>query len=181
MMRICVDAGHGGKDPGAVGQGGLLEKDVALAIARWLKKLLLSLNHDVILTRSNDTFVSLSDRCRLTNAQKADLFISIHCNSAGVATANGVETFHHPTSKKGIKLATLVHSKLITITGLRNRGIKQGNFQVLRNTAMPAILVEVGFINNLDEEKLLGDPIYQVKCAIAIAEGIKSYEDGQND
>lgn len=176
-MRIRVDPGHGGKDPGAVGPNGLKEKDITLSVANKLYNNLKP-NHDVTMTRYGDYYISLRDRCKLANDGKDELFISIHCNSAKVDTANGIETFHHPTSREGIKLARCIQDELIYATGLRNRGVKYANFQVLRDTKMPAVLIELGFINNPKEERMLGDKKYQLQCAVAIAEGIARYAEG---
>ncbi len=178
-MKICIDPGHGGRDPGAVGPNGLLEKDIVLLVALRLKHLLKE-RSEVVLTRSGDEYVSLGERVRIANIAQADLFVSVHCNSAEINTAHGVETFHHPTSRKGIELAEAIQPELIHYSGLVDRGVKYANFQVLRETIMPAVLVELAFINNPSEEVLLGDRVFRAKCAVAIAAGIRSYEEGQN-
>lgn len=176
-MKICIDPGHGGRDPGALGPSGTKEKDIALLVALRLKQLLKD-RDSIILTRSGDEYVSLGERCRIANTGKADLFVSIHCNSAEVSTANGVETFHHPTSRKGIELARYIQPKLVAHTGLRDRTVKYANYQVLRDTVMPAVLVELAFINNPTEEVLLNDRVFRAKCAVAIASGIRAYQGG---
>lgn len=172
-MKVCIDPGHGGKDPGAVGSV-LKEKGVTLQVSFLLKKAL-EPDFAVVMTRSDDIYVSLGERCRFANREKADLFVSLHCNSANVHTANGIETFHHPTSRRGIGLAKLIQAELVSATGLKDRGAKYATFQVLRDTAMPAVLIELGFINNPVEEKLLGSFDYQSMCASAIAQGIRRY------
>lgn len=170
---ICLDAGHGGRDPGAVGVV-YKEKHIALLVSFLLKEELSS-EFGVMMTRTDDVYLSLGERCRIANQAQAALFVSIHCNSARVTTATGIETFHHPTSRNGIRLAGLIQPELIAATGLKDRGVKYANYQVLRDTSMPAVLVELGFINNPAEELLLGSVEYQTKCAEAIAKGIVEY------
>lgn len=175
-MKIVLDAGHGGTDPGSVGPGGNLEKIIALKVVRKLQSILVK-GHCVILSRYDDSYVSLKERCDLANVHSADIFVSIHCNSAGVATATGIETFHHPKSKNGIRLAKEIQAQLVKATGLADRKAKvhKDKLYVLYHTQMPAVLVEIGFINNHIEEQLIASEEYQEKCAEAIARGIESY------
>ena len=147
-MRICIDPGHGGRDPGAVGQDGLLEKDVNLAVAKRVAKHLENMGYEAILTRSEDEYVSLGARSKLANLHRVSVFVSIHCNSAENRAAQGTETFCYPTSSEGKTLAEMVQRELIIRAGGKDRGVKHANFQVLRETAMPAILVELAFISN---------------------------------
>lgn len=181
-MKICIDAGHGQHDPGAVGASGLKEKDVVLKIALKVGKKLENNGLDVIYTRTNDNpgfpvnqSLNLQKRCDIANKNNADIFISIHCNSAGNTQANGVETF---ILKKGIdaeKLARNVQNKIVKATGLANRGVKTANFYVLRHTKMPAILVETAFISNTAEERLLRENDFQDRVAAGIVKGICEY------
>lgn len=175
MLKICIDPGHGGRDPGAVGQGGLQEKDVNLAVAKKVAKHLESMGYEAILTRSEDEYVSLGARSKLANLHRVSVFVSIHCNAAGNRDAQGAETFHFPTSIEGKTLAELAHSELILYTAAKDRGVKQANFQVLRETAMPAILVELAFISNENEEHKLSNSSFQDSCALAISEGVDKY------
>lgn len=174
-MKIFIDPGHGGRDPGAVGQGGLREKDVNLSVAKKVAKLMEEKGYEVILTRSEDAYVSLGERSKLANLHKASVFISIHCNAAENRDAQGAETFHYPTSVEGKNLADLVQSELVLYTAAMDRGVKQANFHVLRETAMPAILVELAFISNEDEEHKLSKPNFQGAYALAISEGVDKY------
>ena len=119
----------------------------------------------------------LSARTTLANREQANLFVSIHCNSAASAEATGIETFALAPGGQGEKLARSIQTELIRETGLTDRGVKFANYRVLRDTAMPAVLVELGFINNPAEEKLLRDPAWQEKAARAIAIGIMSHVD----
>lgn len=170
-----IDPGHGGSDPGAVGQNGLREKDVNLSVARMLKTFLEEAGYEVRLTRNGDEYVSLLDRCRKANNWGSDLFISVHCNAASNPKALGIETYHFPKSTDGKRLAKEIQASLITTTARKDRGIKEAQYQVLKGTAMPAVLVELGFVSNEEEENLLRDLAFQDICARAIAHGIKEY------
>lgn len=181
---VCIDAGHGGDDSGAVGTAGVKEKDVNLAVALKVGSILQQNNINVVYTRTNDNpswdtsdqSASLSKRCSIANNAKADIFVAIHCNSADdVETANGTETYSYATGTNGEKLANLIQSELIKATGAANRGVKTANFYVLKNTSMPAVLTELGFLSNATEEKKLNDATYQQKCANGIAKAIIEY------
>lgn len=133
--------------------------------------MLANAGHEVGYTRTLDKAVSLSDRAKMANSFNADLFVSIHCNSAKNKAANGVETFAYSQGKSNL-IAKTVQNKLVQYLGLQNRGAKTANFAVLRETNMPAILVELAFISNQAEEALLSNVSFQEKAAIAIFEGI---------
>lgn len=169
---IVIDPGHGGKDPGAVGSSGLRESDVAFRISIMVVDFLNRYDIDAILTRSRDQYVSLQDRAKLANNEKADYFISIHINSASNPLATGTETFAFTNSVDGTKLATSIQNKLINEINLANRGVKYADFYVLKYTNMPAALVEVAFINNPYEEKLLMDDLFLEHVAVGISNGI---------
>lgn len=171
-MKIYLDAGHGGKDSGAVGQRGTREKDFTLDIAKRCAVYAVRIGHNAILTRNADVFLELAERANIANRASADLFISIHCNSADTIQANGIETFYYTGSSKGKEYATKVQSKLVKVTGLRDRGVKEANFAVLRHTKMPGILIECGFISNNEEELLLMSEEYRDKVAKCIVESI---------
>lgn len=165
---IVIDAGHGGHDPGAVGNR-LKEKDRALTYALKLGKELERLGFKVIYTRTTDEFIELRDRSRISNNANATIFISIHLNSFSKASANGVETLYYPTSSKGKKLATDVQNAIVS-AGLCNsdRGIKsRGNLSVLKRTNAPAILIELGFISNAKDVQLMADKEDEIVQAIA--------------
>lgn len=179
-MKIVIDPGHGGRDPGAIGPDGLREKDIALAIS---KRLVAHLTPEIqaVLTRASDKHLGaskkadLAARARLANQAQANCFISIHCNSAGNSVATGIETFALGPGGQGEKLARFIQAELIRETELADRGVKFANFKVLRDTAMPAVLAELGFVSNPAEEKLLRNPIWQDKAAQAIAKGVRAY------
>lgn len=171
-MKICIDAGHGGKDPGAVGSRSSREKDFTLDIAKRCAAYVIKLGHSTVLTRSTDIFLELTERANIANKANVDIFVSIHCNSAENSQANGIETFNYTNSVKGKEYASKVQNALIKATGLNNRGVKENTFTVLKRTASPGVLVEVGFISNLQEELLLMSEEYRDKVAKAIAEAI---------
>lgn len=180
---IVIDAGHGGYDPGAIGSA-LKEKDYNLAAALLLRDKLTALGANVVMTRADDTFISLTERCNIANNAKADLFVSIHANSSTSVSTNGTSTyFYAPSSNQTLyaqlsqrkKLATAVQSKLVAALGTRNIGVLQENFAVLRGTNMPSILVESAFISNAAEQALLSDAAKRDKIADAIAQGIVAY------
>lgn len=127
---------------------------------------------EVKLTRTSDVFIDLQPRCDIANSFGADYFVSIHCNSAGTPEARGTETYCYKLGGKGEVLAKAIQAELIAVTGRANRGVKTANYYVLRRTNMPAVLTELAFISNPAEERLLGSPDYQEKCATAIARGI---------
>lgn len=178
--KFCVDAGHGGTEPGAVGPTGLLEKDVNLLVAYSLKGLLESQGAEVLMTRSDDSTVSIPQRWQMANAWGADRFISIHHNAMlNQPGVNGTETWvHYYASQESLELANAVQAELVGEFGLPNRGVQRTNpdprydFGVLRNTYMPAILTEASFISNPEEEQRLRDPAYLEREAMAIMRGI---------
>jgi N-acetylmuramoyl-L-alanine amidase len=171
-MRIVIDPGHGGKDPGAIGQKGTKEKDITLKVAITVASLLQQAGIATKLTRTSDVFVELDDRAKIANSFGANYFVSIHCNSATDRSARGIETYCYQFGGDGEKLAQSIQDELIKATGLTDRGVKAANFAVLRETKMPAVLTELAFISNPEEEKLLADTEFQDKCAMAIAKGI---------
>lgn len=174
-MLIIIDPGHGGKDSGAVGPTGLKEKDVTLNIALRLGEVLQAKGIEIVYTRSTDVFVELSDRAAKANKLKADYFVSIHTNSATSSSAGGTETYIYVEDGKTDKLAQSVQTELNKLNNLLDRGVKKADFAVLRETAMPAILVEVAFISNKNEENLLRDSNFLQQTAEGVANGIFNF------
>jgi len=183
--RIVIDVGHGGRDSGAIGVNGILEKEVVLNIAKEIVKLnktILNNKLEIFLTRYRDIFISLADRSKLPKALKADLFISIHCNvSKGSSKGMEVyvfnsknEAFNH---RKSIALGLSVLNESAQNQHLKKRGLKFENFQVLRETTVfcLGILIETGFVSNTDEADyfLITQNISAV--ALAILMGINNY------
>ncbi|SMG29185.1 N-acetylmuramoyl-L-alanine amidase family protein [Dethiosulfovibrio salsuginis] len=175
-MRIAIDPGHGGKDPGAVG-GQLRESEVALAISLFLRDELVDGGHSVLMTRETDVFITIGDRCRLANTWKADLFLSIHCNAASSPQAHGMELLIFPGSARGRDLAGHIWGALRDIPGLRDRGIKpRGDLGVLRGTSMPAVLVEAAFISNPENRRDHLETTHgRRRIAKAIAQGVMEW------
>ena len=172
MKTICIDPGHGGKDPGATG-GGVQEKAVVLNVARKIASYLEVKGCTVMFTRENDTFISLGNRAAEANMWGADLFVSVHCNSAPNSSANGMEVYHYTRASEAAKnAARVIYDKLLPICGLRGRGVKANDYAVLRETAMPAVLVELGFISNPSDRAKLVNFAWQDDAAKAIADGI---------
>lgn len=172
MKTICIDAGHGGKDPGACA-GGVREKDIALDVAKKIRAHLQAVGYGVILTREQDKFVSLGNRAAEANMWGADLFVSVHCNSAPNSSANGMEVYVHTSrGADSTRAAHAIYDRLLPASGLRGRGVKSKDLAVLRETAMPAVLVELGFISSdNDRAKLVSDE-WQERAAEAIVAGI---------
>ncbi|MEM9997454.1 MAG: N-acetylmuramoyl-L-alanine amidase [Bacteroidota bacterium] len=175
-MNICIDAGHGGTDPGAIGMTPfrLEERTVNLDVALIMEQLLESMGHNVLMTRKSDRTLSLAARARFANRYEADLFVSIHSNAAGSPQAEGMEVFHFPGSASGAVGAGKVLDRMLRrFPDHKNRGVKEANFAVLRLTHMPAILVECEFLTNPEQLVFLAEN--QEGLAHAIAEGVAEW------
>lgn len=215
---VVIDPGHGGSQPGAIGPSGLKEKDVVLDIGLKVTKMLQNEGFTVYMTREKDIDVPLESRPLVALQKKADVFVSIHINSAlqkGSPTARGVESYvlnsryigasakdvadrenkasqYHDYEDNilnqiiadleesasigfSLDLADIVQRKLVQNTGLESRGVKQAPFIVLKGVNMAAVLVEVGFISNPNEEKLLNTSEFREKIAQALSQSIKEY------
>jgi len=186
---IVVDAGHGGYDPGAIGVTGLEEKEFNLDTALRLRDKLAEQGATVILTREDDSFVSLSTRATVANNAYADVFVSIHANSSDKSSMRGTTTYYYaPSSDPALsaqleqrnRLAKTVQGELVKLAGTSDLGIRQDNFFVLRNTQMPSILVESAFLSNREDEALLKDSQFRDKVAQGIADGLMAYFAGAN-
>jgi len=214
-LSVVIDPGHGGRDPGAMGPGGILEKDLALEIGRKLKEKIEQAGLTVVLTRDSDVFVPLSERAQIANRAKADVFVSIHANASrrsalgfetyflSVAASddearktalleNGAVSFENNEGgdlppdvnsdlgailfdmaqseyiRESEKLALTIQERLDEMLETHNRGVKQAPFLVLMNAAMPAVLVEIGFVSSKKEVKLLAEPEMQDKITDAL-------------
>ncbi|WP_139491936.1 N-acetylmuramoyl-L-alanine amidase [Brevibacillus dissolubilis] len=170
---IVIDPGHGGKDSGAIGTAGNQEKAFNLAVGNRLIELLKQHpEFQVAATRTTDVFPTLQERADLANKMEADLFLSIHANSFQAST-RGTETFYYHANSKS--LAQVVHRHLLSATSFPDRKTKVGNLYVLRNTTMPAVLIEAGFLSNPTENQQLMSPAFQEKVAQALAAAIVEY------
>lgn len=155
MKRLVIDLGHGGHDPGAIGPNKTHEADVVLAIGKELNELLKSCNLEIKFTRLENKYLSLTERAKIANDFKADYFLSIHINSASDNTVRGVEVWQYSnTNEKLNKFSNGLCTDVSKILNIRNRGLKLSKeLSVLRNTTMPAALIEVDFISNTQAEK----------------------------
>ncbi len=195
---VVLDAGHGGKDPGALGRGGLMEKDLALDIARRTAAHLRANGVRVVMTRDGDQSLTLQDRPFLAARGGGDVFVSIHLNAVDNRSVHGVETFvtaaeHYPPTANprltgrypavannrfnhsNAVLGHHIQQSLVGITRAEDRGLKRARFQVLRDAAMPAALVECGFISNPQEAQKMSTPSYRETVAQGIAVGILNF------
>lgn len=178
---ICIDPGHGGSDPGAVGVFNgveVREADVTLCVAALLQNMLLESGHLPLLTRYVDQYESPRTKANDANRQQCDLFISLHCNSHANKSATGIEVFHFTGSKAAKRPATLIMNSLSReFSAHKQRGVKEANFAVLRETHMPAVLVEMEFISNPTKCRFLCMPSNQYRYAKAIHDGVIKYFD----
>jgi len=185
--RLMIDPGHGGKALGAVNKElGIREKDINLNVAENLRRIVFTGDYlyETWSTRRDDTFVSLKERCNKANSYKAQAFLSIHCNARPRVGKYGleIEVFHALGSKKGkeyaaIALDYLADSSKKIIEVIRRRVMKR-NFYVLKNTSMPAILVELGFLPDKEEALFLNNKINQKIMARALAEATEHFLEG---
>ena len=173
-IKVLIDPGHGGTDPGAIGANSN-EAENVLKVALALEKKLITQGYDVRLSRRTNQNLTLKQRSGLANAWGADIFLSLHDNSAVNKAATGFETFifNGKVSAESVKLQQHVHKAILKGINLRDRGMKRANFAVLRDTNMPAVLIEYGFISNLNDEKIIAFEIE--KQAQLTYEGINSY------
>jgi N-acetylmuramoyl-L-alanine amidase len=177
-QSIVIDPGHGGKDPGASGLG-IREKDVVLATGLKLKPILEQLPIEVTLTRESDVFIPLADRVAKAKAVNADIFVAIHANALN-GSAHGTETYYYaaasnPYTADSKLLASKIQSRLVKAWNTYDRGIDDGNFHVLRENTMPAVLVELGFIDQVQDNAKLKSAYWQQLAAEAIYQGILDY------
>ncbi len=175
---VALDPGHGGSASGAA-YGGVLEKNVNLAITLRVKAFLEAKGCRVVLTRDHDSAVGLYERCGIANAAGAEVFVSVHANAApGDPTFQGTYTYYYPGSTGGAARAPRSHSRTASSAGSIDRGTLSENFVVVRETRMPAALVETGFMTSREELEKLTDPAYQDRLAWGIAAGIEDYLTG---
>ncbi|MCF6410093.1 N-acetylmuramoyl-L-alanine amidase [Pseudalkalibacillus salsuginis] len=175
---ITIDPGHGGKDPGAIANG-LVEKEINLAVSKKLQKHLEAAGAKVVMTRTdNDTYPSLSDRVKIAENSNSTVFVSIHANKFSDKAAHGTETYYNytaPQGEEGKKLATFIQNRLYKAIDTYNRGVKHGNFHVIRENTIPGVLVELGFMTNPEDAKKLASNTYRELMAKAIYQGIVDY------
>lgn len=173
---VVVDPGHGGQDAGAIGIGGLREKDIILPIGREVARLLEQRGIQVVMTRDDDYFVDLPPRVQIARRVNADLFVSIHANAINLSRPDisGLETYYYGSSESE-RLARTIHNSILQSINMQDRRVRQARFYVLRNNPMPAVLVEVGFVTGAEDAARLPTPEYQRQMAEAIVRGILQY------
>ena len=174
---IVIDPGHGGPDPGAIGIGGLRETDVVLDVSKRVKKLLSEKGVKVRLTRYNEIDLDLPPRVSIANRTDADIFVSIHANASRGKRRdiNGLETFYY-SGWRGRLLAKKIQRQILKVSpGSPDRGVRQGRYFVIKNTRMPAVLVEIGFLTGRLDARRLEKAIHRQRIAYAITKGILEY------
>lgn len=169
---IVVDPGHGGRDPGAIAVTGKYEKDINLGVASKLAALLQRKGHQVTLTRQGDRFIELESRAAVANRRGADLFVSIHADSAPNPSAQGFTVYIANTASAKTQQAARAIVRAMKTTGLQSRGVRRADYRVLVTTRGPAVLIELGYLSNFREARKLQDDAFQNRLAVAIAAGI---------
>jgi N-acetylmuramoyl-L-alanine amidase len=197
LPTVVVDAGHGGRDNGGRGNG-LIEKDLTLDLAFRTEKLLKIAGFPTVLTRTDDSYVSLEERARVANEHPDSLFVSIHLNKDGASASSGIESFYAKQKiplqdawtwigffsrpeqaenpEDGEHLAGSIQAAVANRTEGRNRGVRARDYYVVRHVRGPAVLVEAGFMSNPFEAQLLQGEEYRERIAMGIAEGIMGYQ-----
>lgn len=183
QLLIMIDPGHGGDDAGTCSTSlpRYQEKSLTLSTSKFLRDYLRQMGYRSLLTRSDDTFISLSKRADIANENATALFVSMHFNSAPSPEAHGIEVFYFQSdtdksrTKSSKELAAMILDEVIQNTQAKSRGVKNGNFAVIRETKMPAILIEGGFLTNEAEMQKIKDPQYIKRIAWGIAKGVDHY------
>jgi len=175
---IILDPGHGGKDPGTV-KGSVSEKSITLKVSTQVKQLLENAGAKVYMTRTGDTYPSLQDRVDFTQANYGEIFVSVHVNSAANSSAQGTETYYAISTgdmyQEDIDLATFVNNQIVNNLNMKNRGVKQEQYYVIRNMVIPSILVELGFLTNTEDHNKMTNDQYVNLFAESIYNGILQY------
>lgn len=177
---IVIDPGHGGKDSGSKGTSGQDEKDFTLKLSKKIAERFEDKpDFEAVLTRENDIFLSAKehDRQAIANMIDADIFISVHGNTFADSSVSGTETYYFYDDSQ--ELANILHERLVRATGLTDRGVRKEEFFVLVGTNIPAVLLEIGYLTNPEEEKLMLNPDFQDAVADAIFEGVVEYRNSR--
>ena len=200
---VVIDAGHGGQDSGTI-KNGLMEKDLTLDVARRVERLVRQYGLVPVLTRANDTYISLQDRAAIANSQAESVFVSIHFDEGGRSAATGIETYYaahrisipervaawlpflqktssEPPNLESQSLATFIQESVVVHTQATSRGTRPQQFYVIANVRHPAVLVEGGFLTNKDDVAKLTNADYRDEMAAGIAQGILQYRDALLD
>ena len=174
QLTVVIDPGHGGRDPGAVGIGGLREKDINITVARRVQASLNARGINAVLTRADDRELDLQPRVNIAERADADVFVSIHSNAISLSRPdiNGLETYYYSS---GLSLAQTIHNNILQRTNLSDRGVRRARFYVLVNTSMPAVLVETGFVTGSEDAARFRNPEAVNTIADGITAGILQY------
>jgi len=170
-ITVVIDAGHGGHDRGGIPGQRIAEKDMTLDVALRLRNILSANGYHVVMTRSSDVFVPLGGRVAIANSYRNAVFVCIHFNATGRSGASGIETYFY--SRESLPLASAVHYYVTGGAPSANRGVRRRGYYVLRKTAIPAVLVECGFLTNPTEAAYAQSAGYRQKLADEIAAGIR--------
>lgn len=188
-QSVVIDAGHGGYDPGATRSGGVFEKDLNLAVARYVREYLTRSGIRVVMTREEDTDyllpgdlggktkkqTDLDGRIQLIEKSEAQICVSLHINSVPGSQMSGAETFYQAERADAKQLAETIQEELRKVNNMPQRVAKPGQFYLTQNVPIPTVIVELGYLSNPKESKLLQQPGYQQQLAAAIAQGIANY------
>ena len=171
---VIIDAGHGGPDPGAIGRNALRETDITLDISQQVSRYLNEMGISTQMTRTGEYDLDLPPRVDMAERLDAALFVSIHANSINLERpeVNGLETYYY---NSGFKLAQTIQESILAATGMRDRGVRKARFYVLTRTSMPAVLVETGFITGAEDSANFSNPLFRMRMAEAIAQGVGNY------
>ncbi len=174
QLTVVIDPGHGGRDPGAVGIGGLREKDINITVSRRIQASLQAKGINAVLTRADDRELDLQPRVNIAERADADIFVSIHSNAISMSRpdVNGLETYYYSS---GFRLAQTIHNNVLQRTDLRDRGVRRARFYVLVNTSMPAVLVETGFVTGREDAARFRNPQAVNTIADGVTAGILQY------
>lgn len=183
LPTVVIDAGHGGEDMGthSLKPPTYQEKHLALITAKMVNHYLKQMGYRTAMTRDEDIFIPLKERAMIANEQEPKVFVSVHYNSAPSKAAHGIEVYYYNSdkdtlrTKKSKDLAKLVLDETLVHTEAKSRGVKHGNFAVIRETKMPAILVEGGFLTNAAEREKIKDHKYLKRLAYGIAAGVQAF------
>ncbi len=170
VRTVVIDAGHGGHDRGGGPGQRIPEKPYTLDVAKRLNSLLKAAGFRTVMTRDGDYFLTLGQRCAIANGQRDAIFVSVHFNSAPREGANGIETYYY--TRQSAKLAAAVHAQVVRAAGTEDRHVRTRGFYVIRNTRIPSIIAECGFLTNGAEAKHILTSSHRQKLAEAIARAI---------
>ncbi|MFN4278919.1 N-acetylmuramoyl-L-alanine amidase [Thermosynechococcus sp.] len=176
---VVIDPGHGGNDPGAVGIGGIREKDIVLDVGLQVAQFLQQQGIQVIMTRTADIELDLAPRVAIAERARANAFVSIHANAISLARpdVNGLETYFAPG--RSSRLASAIHNSILNSLNIRDRGVRSARFYVIRNTSMDSTLVEIGFVTGAEDAANFQNPAWRTQMARAIAQGILNFLNGR--